>query len=238
MADVHAPLKHPTTAALAPAPPVPYTAWNEALGFASGLSPYRLAVAYESGAPNANLVLTNEIVLVNNPCRMSLVATSAELANFTAPVKFNKSIPLAAGVLNSIGTTLRIRAGGRLSTHATTPGSWGYSVWLNDFPSGQNLGGSNPITLTAAVTDVSWSIDAVGITRSGGTSGIVFPGTVDVAVPAPNPPQIVRLGTVGQNLTLTSTIDFWVQGSVSSASNRTTLEWAYVDIAYPSNFVT
>jgi hypothetical protein len=187
-----------------------------------------------------NFRFSNDMsAVLNCPMRQSLIASSAEISSFTTVQQFNKSLTVPGQTLSAAGTVLYVVAGGVLSTHATTPGDWQVSVWLNG-ASGQNIGGCEPVTLLANRTNLAWSIEGIGVVRSVAvpTAATVWGSTIDVRLPSTVPAVMPRLGQVAQNLVAASTIDFYVAGSVASPSNKITLEWAYYTVMYGSSVAT
>jgi hypothetical protein len=175
MADIHAPLKPPTTAGLAPTPPVSYTAWNEALGYAAGLSTKRLMVQYRTGAPNANTQLSDDgRDLINVPLRQALITSTGALSNVSAVTGFGKNLLLLANEANVVGAQIEISAGGRISTRASAPGTAGFGI---------NLGGAQIFvgsmvqgTLLPSAVNWGWSAVVRCTVRTTGSTGTVSPG--------------------------------------------------------------
>lgn len=134
---------------------------------------------------------------------------------------------LPAGILSQVGSALTVRAGGKISSAGSTPGTF-----TLDFRLGSTVvwTSSASATLTVSQTNVAWYLELHLVAQSIGNgtlatllgtglfSSPVLAGTI--AVPFATP----AAGN-GFDSTTSNQIDLFGTFSVSSASNSATCQW-------------
>jgi hypothetical protein len=135
-----------------------------------------------------------------------------------------------------IGTKLRIKAGGRISTVVTTPGTLTLAINFGTIASPIIVfnGGAMSLNTTAQTND-TWLLEAVLTCRAIGsgtnanmmgvgqwTSAAVVGAASGVGLPLLIPATAPAVGT-GFDSTLTNTVDLFATWSVANASNSLTL---------------
>lgn len=157
---------------------------------------------------------TDGTALTNSTSATSILPAAAK---FTLP----------ANILQ-IGTALRIRASGRMSTAAATPGTITFDV---RFGSTVVFNGGASGTLATSATNLTWDLEAYLTCRSiGASTSATVLGTgrlISAALSASTPTLLLpssapAVGT-GFDSTTSQVVDLFATWSVASASNTITL---------------
>lgn len=146
-------------------------------------------------------------------------ADSSAIASTASETNFGRSYSLGAGALNVAGRALCIRAAGKQSCTGTPTLTirlkWGSTTLIS-------MGAIRASTSTAR-----WSLEAVVVCRTTGSSGTVNTTAGVQVMGATNGSQPATSATV--DLTASATIQVSAQWSVSDALNTTTLELLEVE---------
>lgn len=151
--------------------------------------------------------------LTNSTTATSLLPAHAK---FTMPANLLK-----------IGDTLRVKAGGRISTAAATPGTFTFDLRAGATTVIFNGGASG--TVATSATNLSWFLEmyftvrAIGATANGLGQGLLTSAALSASTPVMLLPTSAP--AVGSNFDATTSfvVDLFGTWSVASASNTITL---------------
>lgn len=126
--------------------------------------------------------------------------------------------------LFQIGTQLRIKAGGRISTAAATPGTFSFDVKFGSVI--VFAGGASPTVATSA-SNLTWDLEAILTCRSiGASTSATMLGVgrlISAALSATTPIQLLPTSSpaagTGFDSTASQTVDLFGTWSVANASN-------------------
>ena len=163
----------------------------------------------------------------------------AALANSTSPTSLlpaSRKITLPTYFFDRVGKRLRVKAAGRISTLATTPGTLTLDVKLGSII----VFSSGAMTLnTSAKTNVGWLYEADLICRaigSGTTANLLGQGlfTSEAVIAALRPTHVLPFNAApavgsGFDSTAAQALDFVATWSVANASNSITLHQFHVE---------
>lgn len=152
----------------------------------------------------------------------------------TSIIPASRKILLPSGFFDKVGKQLRIRAAGRISTAAATPGTltldvrFGAAIVFN--------GGASP-TLAVNASNLTWVLDMVLACRLIGASatvlgtGRLFSGALSAATPIMLLPASTPAVGAAFDATNSQTVDLFAAWSVASASNSLTCHQFSVESA-------
>lgn len=163
----------------------------------------------------------------------------AALTNSTAPtsiVPASRKFTLPAGYFNALGKSLRVRAGGRISTDAATPGTLTFDV---RFGSTVVFNGGSSGTLATSAANLTWWLEVILSLRSlssGGTPtatllgiGWLFTAALSAATPIMMLPASAPAAGNTFDPSASQAVDLFATWSVASASNTITCHQFAVD---------
>lgn len=165
-----------------------------------------------------------------NQTLVTMQADGAALSNTTTPtsiIRAESRIYLGAGLMDVQGLKFRVKASGRISTAASTPGTltldlrFGSTVIFNGGASG---------TLATSASNLTWDFEADLTLRSvgSGTSatllgiGKLFSAALSASTPLILLPASAPAVGSGFDSTTSNQLDFFATWSVASASNSIT----------------
>lgn len=167
------------------------------------------------------LNIWNQTLSVQQGSGAALTNTTTATSLLLGQAKF----PLAAQFIQFIGQKLRVKASGKISTAASTPGTFTFDIRFGSIVI--FTGGASP-TLATSAANVTWrlEVDLVMATVGSGTTatmtgdGVLWSlantGGIQL-LPATSPAP----GT-GFDSTITNTVDMFGTWSAASASNTVT----------------
>lgn len=150
----------------------------------------------------------------------------------TSIIPASRKFTLPAYFFDQVGKELRIRAAGRISTAASTPGTITFDV---RFGSTVVFNGGASGTVATSATNLTWVLDIVLQCRALGASGTVLgTGTlITAALSATTPIMLLPVSApaagTGFDTTAAQTVDLFATWSAASASNSITCHQFLVD---------
>jgi len=157
-------------------------------------------------------------------CIYNAIASSTEISNTSSPSSFSLTKTLSAGILNSAGTILRVRASGKHSTTGTPTFQFFGAVGAFEvFDSG-------PLTAHNNAANDSWEIEFELIVRTTGASADVLIGTGRAQLKGGENDLNVHTGTGTLDLTGTLAVEISVQMSAADPSNKITMTQLTIEL--------
>lgn len=163
----------------------------------------------------------------------------AALSNTTAPTSIipaSRKIVLPAGWFNALGRSLRIRAGGRISTAGASPGTLTFDV---RFGSTVVFNGGASGTLATSAANLTWWLEIILALRSisGGASptaallgiGRLYSAALSAATPLMLLPASAPAAGNTFDPSAAQAVDLFAAWSVANASNSLTCHLFSVD---------
>jgi hypothetical protein len=150
------------------------------------------------------------------------------LSNTTTPtsiIPVARKITLPSGYFSRVGRQLIIRAGGRISTAAATPGTLTFSVRLG---STTVFDGGASGTLALSASNLTWLLELVLTCRALGSSatllgiGRLHTAALSATVPQMLLPASAPAAGTAFDSTSSHTLDLFAAWSAASASNSIT----------------
>jgi hypothetical protein len=164
----------------------------------------------------------NQSLAVQQAAGPALSNSTSQTSVLNGQAKFT----LAAGFLQYIGDKVRVKAGGIISTAASSPGTWSWTVMFGTIA--VYTGGASP-TLATAAASAPWKLEVdltVRSVGSGTAATIEGSGKFEsVALSTTTPVQILSCPgpLTGFDSTVSFVVDLQGTWSVASASNTLTV---------------
>lgn len=167
----------------------------------------------------------------SNSWNQTLITAQVDGSALSNTVTATSILPAAAkfvmpATLLKIGDVLRIKAAGRMSTAASTPGTITFDV---RFGSTKVFDGGASGTVATSASNLTWDLEAYLTVRSIGTSATVL-GTgrlISAALSATTPIMLLPASAPAAGTAFDSTtsfaVDLFATWSVANASNSLTL---------------